>query len=88
MSEEIEFNNIMKIGDQLKQKGYQILIHNNCIQIFLKTAFDTEIKNRINEIKAIINQTQKIKNIEKLIQVKNILHENKYLKVIEINFNP
>lgn len=88
MKTNLTFEEVEQIAQELKNKGYIVSIKGgiNTIQIILKTAFETEIKNRINEIKSIILKHRKIKNIEKQIEIKNINYQGKDHKAIEIKF--
>lgn len=86
MNTNISMEEFNKIINNLKDKGYDIHINgsNQTIEIILKTVFEQEILNRINEIKSIILQERNIKNLNNFIEVKNTKYYNKIKKVIEI----
>ena len=88
MATSLTFDEVEQIGKELQKKGYIISIDGDkkTIQAILKTAFEKEIINRINEIKSIILEHRYIKNIEKQIEVRNIQYKNKIQKAIEIKF--
>lgn len=77
----------LQIADKLKKKNYVIIVNGNnkSIRILLKTAFENEVMNQINEIKIIAKSLNDELTNDQL-EVIEMNYKNKKHKFIQLKY--